>query len=216
MPVISFLNIDQISTAVREGVLQATSHTNIADISSVISSIGLLIATIVLVYYTKVLAIEAKKTREQQTAPNVIIYAAHDNDRPTIILLVIKNIGHGLAKNIRFEMSKQINTAFGINKASIKKIAIDSGPLITGIPALGPGESRVLNWGQPAGLQDEIGSSIVDITCIFESANGVEMPRNICGVDIESFKNCAGHSSIELRAVNALEGINSELKRLSR
>lgn len=204
-----------ITEAVKNGILQANEYVGIIEIVSMISSFGLMFLTLILAFYTRNLAIEAKRTREHQTNPNVIITAIHDDDRPTLMVLVIKNIGNGLANNIRFESSVPLCTSFGIDKPTLRDPRlIDSGPLVTGIPSLGPGECRRLNWGQPYALIQSIGSSIITIKCKCENSSGEQMPPSICSIDIESFKNCAGHGSIELRAVKALEGIHEQLKRI--
>lgn len=42
------------------------------------------------------------------------------------------------------------------------------GPLMRGIPALAPGERRVINWGQYGGLRDSLPARTVDIAAKFQ------------------------------------------------
>jgi len=84
---------------------------------------------------------------KSQIDPEVIVYVTPDEKRPSAILLIIENIGHGLSKDVSFSFSKQIpQKAFGFEDAPIPK-SMDDGPFITGIPALGPGSKRVITWG---------------------------------------------------------------------
>ena len=102
------LTMEQITVAVREGVAQAASSTSVTDIVSAGSALALVLLTGVLARYTWILAQEAQKARESQTQPNVIVTAVHDENRPTIIQLVIRNIGHGLAENVTFKTSRPL------------------------------------------------------------------------------------------------------------
>jgi len=201
------LTTEQIAEIVREGVAQATSSTSVTDIVSAGSAFALVVLTAVLARYTWGLAKEARKTRESQTRPNVIVTAVHDENRPTIIQLVIRNIGHGLATNVTFETSRPLFIAYGLDEETGEEAKpIDRGPFTTGIPALGPGESRIISWGQPGGLLKMLGSSTITITCKYEF-EGQLMPPNVCHVDIESFMGTVANDSLELRAVKALETI---------
>lgn len=40
---------------------------------------------------------------------------------------------------------------------------MQSGPIVNGIPALGPGDSRVITWGQWAGLNEALGNEPIEI-----------------------------------------------------
>lgn len=66
-----------------------------------------------------------------------------------------------------------------------------SGPLITGIPALAPGEKRVITWGQYDGLKRFLGDSEVVITVEYASdaVGVVESKRHKleCPVEVLSF-----------------------------
>ncbi|MFL5597995.1 MAG: hypothetical protein ACJ77S_11105 [Gemmatimonadaceae bacterium] len=104
-----------------------------------------------------------------QVAPEVVVYVVADDRRPSIINLIIENIGKGVAKKVRFTFSEPLPAkAFGIEKpASDAGGAMESGPLITGIPSLGPGARRVLTWGQYGGLYAALGNRVVTITATY-------------------------------------------------
>jgi len=85
--------------------------------------------------------------------PQVIVYAIADGRRPSIINLVIKNIGKGIAHNVKFKADTPIpGDAFGFEGAKVPQ-PMTSGPFITGIPMLHPDETRILTWGQYGGLK---------------------------------------------------------------
>lgn len=102
-----------------------------------------------------------------QVDPQVVVYATSDPDRPTIINLVIENIGKGVARNVSFSLSHPIPTkAFGINDPPVSA-TMKSGPLFSGIPALGPGSSRVTTWGQYGGLHKGLGDEVVTVSVAY-------------------------------------------------
>jgi len=101
------------------------------------------------------------------TAPEVIVYLEQNPDAKMIFNLVIKNIGRGPAKNVVFEPeSKLPKEAFGAGNAPMPD-AMDSGPIITGIPYMAPGSSRIMMVGQYPGLYKWLGerSIVINIRC---------------------------------------------------
>lgn len=108
-------------------------------------------------------------TLRSQIDPHVIVYAESDRDRPSLIVLVIENIGRGVAHDVRFRLAQPMPAnAFGFEDAAMPKTMAD-GPLIEGIPSLAPGGRRVINWGQFGGLTKFLGSRVVSITAEFTS-----------------------------------------------
>ncbi len=103
--------------------------------------------------------------------PHVVVYARHDEDRPSIITLVIENLGAGLAHNVRINSDRPIPArAFGLEKADTPGSEIfSSGPVVDGIPVLGPGDRRVITWGQYGGLSSALGGRPIGVRCEFES-----------------------------------------------
>lgn len=135
------------------------------DISSVLSLVALSVALTSLVVNYLLL-------REQHD-PQVIVYAIADKRRPSLINLVIKNIGKGVAHDVTFSSSEPIpERAFGFENAEVPS-PMKSGPVVTGIPMLHPDETRVLTWGQYGGLK-AAGLSERDL---FVTANYKSKPR---------------------------------------
>jgi hypothetical protein len=69
---------------------------------------------------------------------------------------------------------------------------MDYGPLINGIPALGPGSKRIITWGQYGGLKKGIGDDVVEITVTYKSEGTfglfTKKHKTVCPIDIKSFE----------------------------
>ena len=101
-----------------------------------------------------------------QIEPKVIVYSRHDSDRRTILTIVISNIGRDIASDIRFSTDRPIPAqAYGLDPKSASPAAeMADGPLVKGIPSLGPGDSRVITWGQYGGLKAALGNKSIEVT----------------------------------------------------
>ncbi len=158
-----------------------------------------------------------------QVDPHVIVYATTDERRPSIVVLVIENIGKSMAKDVTFEFSKSFpKQAFGIAEAEAPQPAeMNEGPLITGIPSLGPGSKRVITWGQFGGLHKALGDKPVDITIRFKRESTVPFSRKklytVCPVDIKSFEHTdASDHNWDKKAANELERIADALEKMAK
>lgn len=149
------------------------------------------ISTAVLVMITFLNLRIFKRTFDARFEPHVIVTLALDeNSSGQVIMLVIRNIGTGMAEEVAFELSRPIpKWAGGISSVNIKGDMTD-GPLISGISSFGPGESRKLLWGQYGGLLKALGPEPVVVTCRFKRA-GKAMPPIRCQLEIASFKGIA-------------------------
>ncbi len=74
-----------------------------ASLVQTISSIGLLGLTAILAWYTRILAAEARKTREMYKQPLVVVTIEPGSKESLYMNLVIENVGMGLARNIRIQ-----------------------------------------------------------------------------------------------------------------
>jgi len=120
-----------------------------------------LIATITSLIATAI----AFQAYRSQTDPDVIVYLEHDENRPSLILLVIENRGNGVAHDIEFTIPKDFpSDPIGITSTGKKDFELmTEGPLISGIKALPPKGKRILNWGQFGGIYDYMGESFKTI-----------------------------------------------------
>ena len=104
-----------------------------------------------------------------QIEPTVVLYIQDDLDRPSILNLVLANIGKGMARNIKCTFSDWIPArAFGFENAPMPE-KMSTGPLFMTIPALGPNEKRVITWGQYGGLKKGMGGRTITCTITYET-----------------------------------------------
>ena len=67
-----------------------------------------------------------------QVDPHVVVYATPDKTRPSVIVLVIENVGKRVAKNVRFTLSEPLpGDAWGLGDDVPEPEQMRSGPLIT-------------------------------------------------------------------------------------
>lgn len=151
-----------------------------------------------------------------QSDPCVILTVVHDNERATILQLCARNVGTGLAHDIRFEFSRPLPArAFGLSTDDAKEVTeMKDGPLIDGIPALGPGECRIIDWGQYGGLAVALGNEPIVATCRFKK-NDKEMRPTQCPLDVASFAGTIAVESPPARAVRELEKISKSIQHLA-
>lgn len=150
--------------------------------------------------------------------PYVVVYTRHDNDRPTILELVIENLGDGAAYDVSFNWEGELpQTAYGISPTGEDRDfePMTEGPLVSGIPLLAPGERRVMNWGQYGGLADALEGDRVQVTSEYESRGPHVWDPSEHSVEsvleVQSFEATNAASSPEHDQVDALEGIEDHL-----
>ena len=103
------------------------------DWSDWVTAIGTLVLAILTFIYVRI----TNKILASQSDPCVVLTVVHDEDRASLLQLVAKNVGTGLAQDIRFSFSQPLPArAFGLTAQNAKKAkTMDEGPLINGIPA---------------------------------------------------------------------------------
>ena len=106
------------------------------------------------------------------TDPEVIVYADLDLKRPTIINLIIKNIGRGPALDICFNTSRPLpDKAFSVGIPKDMPSEMKDGPIVVGVPYLAPNQELVITWGQYGGLKKYMGISSIEVTSICKKNN---------------------------------------------
>jgi hypothetical protein len=172
-----------------------------------------LVTAVVLAALTGVYVFQTRRLVCAQTYPNVIVYTDHENDRATIIQIVIKNVGFAVAKEVSFSLSRPIPArAFGFEGDSAEPAQpMDSGPLINGIPALGPGSERRIDWGQYGGLKRALGDELVFVTCKFVHGTKILPPTHHI-LEVESYAGTNASPSEAARVARSLEEIQRKLQ----
>ena len=156
----------------------------------------------------------AIRTLRSSGEPKVIVYVKHDPERRTILQLIIENIGKDLAHDIRFKPSRPIPyRAFGIERPSTPNTAVMvDGPLVDGIGALGPGDSRMLDWGQFGGLDAAIGTS--PLTLDFTYRFGRRRMKGQTRLEVRSYLGTAAAEGSAARQAQAQEKLAKSVSEL--
>lgn len=162
------------------------------------------------------------------TYPLIIVYADPDIKRPSIVNLIIKNIGNGPAHHIDFKSGRAIpSEAFGIETPTAMPKTMKAGPIVNGIPFLAPNQQITLTWGQYGGLYKYFGDEPIEVESIFYSvAKQNFFSKKLSAkstLDIRMFKNSESSEYgfgpnlvTELKELNhAIKAIGIELKRLT-
>lgn len=124
------------------------------------------------------------------TDPVVIVYADPDIKRPSIVNLIIKNIGNGAAHSIKFKPNRPLPyEAFSIEVPEKMPESMEVGPIVTGIPFLAPGQQITLTWGQYGGLYKYIGDEPIQVESQYYAA----------GKSIFYYRRLSATSSLDIR-----------------
>lgn len=174
------------------------------------------VATFILAILTFVYVRLTKKILESQSDPCIIMSVVHDKDRPTILQLVAKNIGNGLAHNISFEFSRPIpKKAWGLSTDQSKEVPpMEDGPFVLGIPALGPSEERRLDWGQYGGLINSIGEKPIIVTSTFYK-NSKKLTPVKSYLDVKSFEGTNASESPSSKIAKNIEAMSKDIHHLA-
>jgi hypothetical protein len=154
-----------------------------------------------------------RKTEKSKFDPHVIILVEVD-ERTAIFYITVKNIGNGVAKDIKFEHSRPIpKKAFGFSpiKEPTKEIFKEDHPLFLGIKELGPGQIRKFTWGQYAGIKAALSEDTITTICRFKSNRNRKIRQTISNLDVDSFFETTLN-----REKNVTEQILNELKNISK
>ena len=149
----------------------------------------------------------------ENTRPDVIVYIEQDKDARTMLNLVIKNIGKNSARDVTFSCDKALpQSAFRGNES----FKMSQGALITGIPFLAPGATRVIMFGQYEPLQKWFTDEKIRIDIKFYKANSIfpcsRAIKNVSYLEIFSFSNVsASDNTTGKKIVQELQKINKSI-----
>lgn len=152
---------------------------------------------------------------------DVVVYAKVDLERPTVINLIIHNIGKGVARDIKFISPTGIpKKAYGITGLSDPKKNYESGALISGLSILFPDEKLVYQWGQFGGLKEALNNQPLEITITFYSRTALQIYKrkivNKVTVNPMEFSGISiSEPSFQTEIKKSLKEISSSLKKMS-
>jgi hypothetical protein len=149
-----------------------------------------------------------------QREPNVVVYVKPDETRPTILQIVVENIGRGLASDLHFQASRPIPTrAWGTTIEDAKPAeAMTDGPLVHGIRSLGPGDSRKITWGQYGGLMKALGNDEIILTYEYRDGHR-SMPARTAVLECWSFTGVDTVNSEQAAIVKQLRRVADALEK---
>lgn len=151
-----------------------------------------------------------------QSSPYVVVRVVHDFTRPSVLMLIIQNTGRSAAYNVAFECRPPLpSRAWGIEEPTTPGKLFTDGPFITGIPALGPGETREIDWGQYGGISSALKKSTIQCNCSFtDSRSRSYATVNI--LEVESFLSTCANDRDPMKGIEtALKGIDARLQTLN-
>jgi len=152
---------------------------------------------------------------------DVVVYAQVDKTRPTVINLVIHNIGKGIAKDIHFICPTGIpKKAYGISGLTDPLKLYDSGAFINGLPILFSDEKLIYSWGQYGGLKEALNGTPLEIEITFYSRTNLQLIKrkikNKVVIDPTAFEGVdISESSFEREVKIALKDIAKHLEKIS-
>ncbi|MHB0777576.1 hypothetical protein [Halomonas sp. WWR20] len=142
----------------------------------------------------------------RSSQPQLLAYYQPNPDVPSIIDLVVENIGGGSAFDVTFSEPLPIN-CFGIEKPD------GDGALVTksGLPSVSAGQRYVFNGGQYAGLESKIGVGLpVKVSYKFRSPVGFLRKNSESFVlGIKHLKGMPTRISADQAIIDALKGPNT-------
>lgn len=187
------------------------SNFAMADWISIVSTI----ATLLMVIATWKMARATQLTLEEQNKPYVIVYPQQQKRSPTVIEIVIENIGSSSAYDIKFTSTDNLySKAWGIEKSSREAVKFVDGPFVSGIHYLQPSGKRILYWGQFAGISESLRGKPAEIVATFTNSAKKIQYSTTSILDIKNFEGVTANDPIEVQQLKALELIPRKLDNL--
>ncbi len=129
---------------------------------------------------------------------------------------MIENIGRDIAHNVQFTSSRPIPAkAWGIELADATTVEVmNDGLLISGIPALGPGDPRTITWGQFGGLVKAISTNPIKLSYTYR--HGSRIFTGETQLEVESYIGTDAHEKPAIVVARSTKEIESTLKSISK
>ena len=180
---------------------------DLAVLAQLLSSLGTLVVASGILYQGR----QARKARDDEDRPQIIVDADYTGRFTTNI--VVRNIGHGTAKNITFEFSAPLESTSGhdINELPYFKHGINFMAPQTDLPAVWDSYQNVVKNLKDKGLTEGI-----TITSLYEDRQGeryeTEWTINPLLLEGSGYFNYKGYED----EVQALEDQARSLEKISR
>ncbi|MGD2117725.1 MAG: hypothetical protein PVG66_05150 [Chromatiales bacterium] len=142
----------------------------------------------------------------KQSRPHILVQYRPNPDIPSIIDLVIENLGGGMARNVRFSQAIPAK-CYGIEKANGDCTDV----LGDGLPAIAAAQKYVFDGGQYGGLAERLGEKLeLEVSYEYKNPIGVTRKRKECCVlSVSHMKYMPSRTSADQAIVDALKGPNT-------
>jgi hypothetical protein len=141
----------------------------------------------------------------KQSRPHILVQYRPNPDIPSMIDLVIENLGGGMARNVTFSQPIPAR-CYGIEKASGSGTEV----LGDGLPAIAAAQKYVFDGGQYGGLANKLGTKLeLEVSYKYKNPIGITRERKeSCVLSVSHLKNMPSRTSAEQAIVDALKGPN--------
>jgi hypothetical protein len=151
---------------------------------------------------SKTMAYEMKLTREMQTMPSIIAY--FDNPRSILLDLVVKNIGYGIAKDVRLKIDPPL---LDYKERDIAGLSLFK----NGIDFFPPGQEFRQFVGVSTSFFSEDSQRPLEynLTVSYSNVGGNLVPAQIIPLDLSVYRNLPVHRESDI------DGLAKEVKNLA-
>jgi hypothetical protein len=156
---------------------------------NVVAAFAVVVFTAVSCFYNRQVARETVRLAAAQTQPFVTVFLRMHDVGGGLFELVIANLGKGAAYDIAFRLPEKFpahNWGMTESEGTVGP-PLNDGPLVRGIPVLGPEEERAFLWGQWGGIGKYLAGKPARVDCYFASHQGGEQKVATGVLEIESF-----------------------------
>ena len=141
----------------------------------------------------------------KQSRPHILIQYLPNPDIPSMIDLVIENLGGGMARNVTFSQPIPARCN-GIEKASGGCTDV----LGEGLPAIAASQKYIFSGGQYGGLAERLGTKLeIEVSYNYNNPIGISRKRKeSCVLSVSHMKTMPSRTSADQAIVDALKGPN--------
>jgi hypothetical protein len=141
----------------------------------------------------------------RQSRPHVLVHYRPNSGIPSMIDLVVENLGGGLARNLKFSEPLP-SQCWGIDKP----VGKGGDVLGDGLPALASGQQMIFDAGQYGGLEARLGNALeIKISYSYRNPIGINRKRTeSCVLSVSHIQNMPTRISADQAIVEALKGPN--------
>lgn len=157
---------------------------------------------------SKAMAYEMKLTREMQTTPSIVAY--FDNPRSILLDLVVKNIGYGIAKDVRLKIDPPLLDHNGRDIAGLSLFK-------KGIDFFRPGQEvrQFVDVSTPFFSKNSQRPLEYNLTVLYSNIGGGPVSAQIIPLDLSVYRNLPPHRESDIdRLTEEVKNLAEKLKAL--